>query len=115
MFRPCFNIQLLDVHHSVLATQHRLQQVLQKGFELAEAYPVNNPKSDAYDVPGPLSVYLKNGFTTHRDNDWYVVVRERLETPARTKGVTPPQQKKGVYHKFADTKYSRLGYCDPVS
>ncbi len=57
----------------------------EKGYEYAEAYPVKNPKSDAYNFPGPLSMYLKNGFTTHRDNDWYVVVRKRLETATRAR------------------------------
>ena len=57
----------------------------EKGFEFAEAYPVKNPKSDAYNFPGPLSMYLKNGFTTHRDNDYYLVVRKRLEMPIRAK------------------------------
>lgn len=51
----------------------------EKGFEFAEAYPVKNPKSDAYNFPGPLSLYLKNGFTQYRDSDWYVVVRKRLK------------------------------------
>jgi len=51
----------------------------EKGFEFAEAYPVKSPKSDAYNFPGPMSMYLKNGFTTYRDNDWYLVVRKRLE------------------------------------
>ncbi len=35
----------------------------------AEANTVKNPKSDAY-FPGPLSMYLKNGFTQYRDNNW---------------------------------------------
>src|SRR5205807_560936 len=47
----------------------------------AEAYPVKKPESDAYNFPGPLSMYLKNGFSTHRDADWYLVVRKRLKTP----------------------------------
>ncbi len=42
-----------------------------------EANTVKNPKSDAY-FPSPLSTYLKNGFTTYRDADWYLVVRKRL-------------------------------------
>jgi len=33
----------------------------------AEAYTVENPKSDAYNFPGPLSMHLKNGFTEYRD------------------------------------------------
>ena len=44
----------------------------------AEAYTVKNPKSDAYNFPGPLSMYLKNGFTECRDTDWYLVVRKLL-------------------------------------
>jgi hypothetical protein len=41
---------------------------------------LKNPKSDVYNSLGPLSMYLKNGFTQYRDNDWYLVVRKRLET-----------------------------------
>jgi GNAT superfamily N-acetyltransferase len=52
----------------------------EKGFEYAEAYPVKKPPSAAYNFPGPLSMYLKNGFTQYRDNDWYIVVRKRVET-----------------------------------
>ena len=40
-----------------------------KGWEFAEAYPVKNPPSDAYDFPGPLSMYLKSGFTQYSDID----------------------------------------------
>jgi GNAT superfamily N-acetyltransferase len=54
----------------------------EKEYEYAEAYPVKNPKSDTYNFPGPLSMYLKNGFTQYRDNDWYLVVRKRLQPPA---------------------------------
>ena len=50
----------------------------EKGLEFAEAYPIKKPPSAAWDFPGPLSMYLKNGFSTHRDADWYWVVRKRL-------------------------------------
>jgi len=44
----------------------------------AESNTVKNPKSDAY-FPSPLSMYIfKNGSTTYRDADWYLVVRRRL-------------------------------------
>jgi GNAT superfamily N-acetyltransferase len=77
----------------VIASSHRSQGVAsqllnaafnkfsQKGLEYAEAYPVKKPQSVAWDFPGPLSMYLKNGFITHRDADWYLVVRKRLKTP----------------------------------
>ncbi len=61
------------------------QKFSQEGLEFAEAYPVKKPKSAAWNFPGPLSMYLKNGFTTHRDADWYLVVRKRLETSVRAK------------------------------
>ena len=51
----------------------------QKGSDFAEAYPVKKTTSAAYNSPGPLSMYLKNGFNRHRDADWYLVVRKRLE------------------------------------
>src|SRR5436853_7264928 len=63
----------------VIASTHRSQGVAsqllnaacnkfsQKGLEYAEAYPVKKPESAAYNFPGPLSMYLKNGFSTHQD------------------------------------------------
>jgi len=72
-------------HRSQGVASHLLnaacQKFSQKGLEYAEAYPVKKPPSAAWDFPGPLSMYLKNGFSTHRDADWYLVVRKRLETP----------------------------------
>ncbi len=50
-----------------------------EGLEFAGAYPVKKPTSVAYNFPGPLSMYLKAGFTEHRDADWYLVVRKKLE------------------------------------
>lgn len=54
----------------------------QDGLEYVEAYPVKKPPSAAYDFPGPLSMYLKNGFSAHRDADWYLVVRKPLKKTA---------------------------------
>ena len=81
-----------SIVYFVIASTHRNQGVAsqllnaackkfsQKGLEFAEAYPVKKSTSAAYNFPGPLSMYLKNGFTTHRDANWYLVVRKRLET-----------------------------------
>jgi GNAT superfamily N-acetyltransferase len=58
----------------VIASSHRSQgvashllnaacnKVSQKGLEYAEDYPVKKPQSAAWDFPGRLSMYLKNGF-----------------------------------------------------
>jgi GNAT superfamily N-acetyltransferase len=51
----------------------------EEGLEYAEAYPVKKTSSAADNFPGPLSMYLENGFSTHRDMDWYLVVRKRLQ------------------------------------
>jgi len=67
--------------HKGVATQllnAACKKFSEEGLEYAEAYPVKNPKSDAYNFPGPLSMYLKNGFMTHHDADWYMIVRKRL-------------------------------------
>ena len=76
----------------VVASSHRNQGVASRlldaackkfsreGLGFAEAYPVKKPPSAAWDFPVPLSMYFKNGFSTHRDADWYFVVRKRLET-----------------------------------
>jgi GNAT superfamily N-acetyltransferase len=50
-----------------------------EGLEYAEAYPVKKPTSAADNWPGALSMYHKNGFRSHRDAGWYVVVRKRLQ------------------------------------
>jgi GNAT superfamily N-acetyltransferase len=50
-----------------------------EGLEWAEGYPVKEPASAAYNFPGPLSMYLNAGFARHREADWYVVMRKRLE------------------------------------
>ena len=49
-----------------------------EGLEYAEAYPVKKSTSAADNFPGPLSMYTRNGFTTHRDAGWYAVVRKLL-------------------------------------
>ncbi len=49
-----------------------------EGLEYAEAYPVKQTSSAADNFPGPLSMYLKNGFRSRRDMGWYKVVRRRL-------------------------------------
>ena len=49
-----------------------------EGLEYVEAYPVKKPTSAADNFPGPLSMYLRNGFKPHRDAGWYVVVRKLL-------------------------------------
>ncbi len=50
-----------------------------EGLEYAEAYPVKKATSAADNWPGALSMYHKNGFRSHRDAGWYVVVRKRLQ------------------------------------
>ncbi len=74
----------------IVASSHRNQGIAsqllnaackkfsQEGLEFAEAYPVKKPESAAYNFPGPLSMYIEAGFSTHRDADWYLVVRKRL-------------------------------------
>jgi len=49
-----------------------------EGLEYAEAYPVKKATSAADNFPGALSMYRKNGFSSHRDAGWYVVVGKRL-------------------------------------
>ncbi len=71
-------------HRNQGVASHLLNAACEKfsreGLEFAEAYPVKKPVSAAYDFPGPLSMYLKNGFSTYRDADWYLVVRKRLKS-----------------------------------
>jgi GNAT superfamily N-acetyltransferase len=78
----CFVIA--PTHRSKGVASHLLNAACDKfskeGFEYAEAYPVKKPTSAADNFPGPLSMYLRNGFPTHRDVGWYVVVRRPLQT-----------------------------------
>ena len=74
----------------VVAPSHRSKRVSSRllnaacdkfskeGLEYAEAYPVKKPTSAADNFPGPLSLYIRNGFTSHHDMGWYVVVRKPL-------------------------------------
>ena len=55
-----------------------LDKFSKEGLEYAEAYAVRKPTSAADNFPGPLSIYIRNGFTPHRDAGWYVVVRKLL-------------------------------------
>jgi GNAT superfamily N-acetyltransferase len=76
----CFVIG--STHRNRGVASHLLNAACNKfskeGLEYAEAYPVKKPESAAYNFPGPLSMYQKAGFSTHRDVDWYLVVRKRL-------------------------------------
>ena len=80
----CFNVD--STHRSKTVASQLLdaacRKFTQEGLEYAEAYPVKKLLSDAYNFPGPLSMYLKAGFTEHRDADWYRVVRKKLQTLA---------------------------------
>ena len=77
----CFNVA--STHRSKGVASRLLdaacKKFFQEGLEYAEAYPVKKPLSDAYNFPGPLSMYLKAGFTEYRDADWYRVVRKKLQ------------------------------------
>ena len=49
------------------------------GYIDAEAYPRKGAASDAQHYQGPLSMYLKAGFTVHRKFPEFLIVRKRLE------------------------------------
>jgi ribosomal protein S18 acetylase RimI-like enzyme len=48
------------------------------GYVDAEAYPRKGASSDAQHYHGPLSMYLRAGFTVHREFPEFLVVRKRL-------------------------------------
>lgn len=48
------------------------------GFSVAEGYPWNNPKNQAEAFPGPLPMYLSNGFETIRELARITIVQRRL-------------------------------------
>jgi len=49
-----------------------------QGLSYAEAYPASGAKSEADNYPGPLSMYLANGFTIYRQNESVTIVRKAL-------------------------------------
>jgi len=49
-----------------------------RGFPFAEAYPLKHAESDAANFPGPLRMYLKQGFSVFRELDRYLIVRKPL-------------------------------------
>jgi len=50
----------------------------QQGFASAEAYPARQKLSDARDYHGRLAMYLRAGFTIHRESERFAVVRRSL-------------------------------------
>jgi hypothetical protein len=62
---PCY----LTAYDDISQQNAAVKKLSQEGSESVEAYLANNPKSDACKFPGPLSMYLKKGFTQYRDND----------------------------------------------
>ncbi len=55
------------------------------GLAIAEGYPTTNPSKRQWEIPwaeenykGPLSMYLKNGFTIHRQLERFAIVRKQL-------------------------------------
>ena len=82
----CFVIAATHRHRGVASQllNTACDKFQEQGLEYAEAYPVKDPKSDAYNFPGPLSMYLKNGFSNYRDAGWYLVVRRPLKTGSAT-------------------------------
>ena len=56
-----------------------------EGLSIAEGYPTTNPSKKAWETPwaeenykGPLSVYLKNGFSVYRQLERFAIVRRQL-------------------------------------
>jgi len=54
------------------------QSFRKQGLSFAEAYPASEAKSEADNYPGPLSMYLANGFTIYRQNESVTIVRKAL-------------------------------------
>ena len=55
------------------------------GLRIAEGYPTTNTSKRTWEIPwaeenykGPLNVYLKNGFTIHRQLERFAIVRKHL-------------------------------------
>ena len=46
-------------------------------------YLVKKHPSADYNFLGQLSMYLKSGFTTHRDANWYLVVKKTTRTQSQ--------------------------------
>jgi GNAT superfamily N-acetyltransferase len=56
-----------------------------EGLQTAEGYPTTNPQKRFGEIPsaeanykGPLSAYLKNGFTIHKQLELFAIVRKQL-------------------------------------
>jgi GNAT superfamily N-acetyltransferase len=54
-----------------------------QGLSFAEAYPASEAKSEADNYPGPLSMYLANGFSIYRQNESATIVRKALQSSVR--------------------------------
>jgi len=50
-----------------------------KKFDLLEAYPRKNVKSDAHNYKGPLSLYESEGFSIYKEFENFYIVRKNLK------------------------------------
>ena len=59
--------------------QYVLEDCKARGFELVEAYPCRDGKTDAFQYHGPAAMYEKAGFVERGGNKDYIFMVKRLE------------------------------------
>jgi GNAT superfamily N-acetyltransferase len=76
----CFNVRPAHRGQGVAATLlgEACADLSAKGFTVAEAYPVENPRDDGQAYHGPLSMYLAAGFAETGRKGPYRILRRRL-------------------------------------
>lgn len=76
----CFNVAS-PYHGQGLARQlldAACEGLRADGFAVVESYPAKRALSDVCDYHGRLDMYLKAGFTVHRESEHFAIVRKAL-------------------------------------
>lgn len=76
----CFTIAQNYRHRGIASSLLRAacDELTREGFAIAEAYPAGEDASDEHNYPGPLSMYLSQGFHVFRTQKKQTVVRKVL-------------------------------------
>jgi GNAT superfamily N-acetyltransferase len=77
----CFVIAAPYRQHGVASAllDAALDRLRRRGVKTVEAYPVKELKSAQSNYRGPLSMYLRAGFETHRETERHLIVRKKLD------------------------------------
>ncbi len=77
----CFNIYWKERRKGLakLLLERAIEDAAKEGYDVFEAYPFKEPKNDAANYHGSLSMYQFLGFTLFKEEDTHFVMRKELQ------------------------------------